>query len=56
MGCYPPAQVNPYCRLLPIPYSLTEVEMAIAIEMFMVSNAEEINGSSQVPLQAVLKR
>ncbi|XP_023662069.2 uncharacterized protein topaz1 isoform X2 [Paramormyrops kingsleyae] len=56
MGCYPPAQVNPYCRLLPIPYSLTEVEMAIAIEMFMVSNADEIHDPSQVPLQVVLRR
>ncbi|XP_048881466.1 protein TOPAZ1-like [Brienomyrus brachyistius] len=56
MGCYPPTQVNPYCRLLPIPYSLTEVEMAIAIEMFMVSNADEIHGQSQIPLQVVLKR
>ncbi|XP_035270039.1 uncharacterized protein topaz1 isoform X1 [Anguilla anguilla] len=57
MGCYPQTQMNKYCRILPIPHSLSEVEMTLALEMFMVSNATDIQNPGFFPhaLQIVLK-
>ncbi|KAJ8415708.1 hypothetical protein AAFF_G00402650 [Aldrovandia affinis] len=57
-GCYPQTQVNKYCRLLPVPCTLSEIEMILAIEMFMVTNASDIQNPGFFPhaLQVVLKR
>ncbi|XP_018618267.2 protein TOPAZ1 isoform X1 [Scleropages formosus] len=57
VGYYPVAQVNENCKVLPIPHTLTEIEMTIAIEMFMATNASDIWGETQPSqLQIVLKR
>ncbi|XP_069051355.1 protein TOPAZ1 isoform X2 [Lepisosteus oculatus] len=58
LGCYPPVKENTYCRLLSVPCSLTEIEMTLAFEMFMVSNANSIQNPSTCThaLQIVLKR
>ncbi|KAJ8290793.1 hypothetical protein GJAV_G00017630 [Gymnothorax javanicus] len=57
VGCYPQTQMNKYCRILPIPHTLSEIEMTLALEMFMVSNASEIQNPGFFPLalQIVMK-
>ncbi|XP_061099420.1 protein TOPAZ1 [Conger conger] len=57
VGCYPQTQMNKYCRILPVPHSLSEIEMTLALEMFMVSNASDIQNPGFFPhaLQIVLK-
>ncbi|XP_069068078.1 protein TOPAZ1 [Pleurodeles waltl] len=57
-GCYPAPEGNIYRKMLLIPSFMSEIEMVLAIEMFMVSNADSIqspSGSRQT-LQLVLKR
>ncbi|XP_054846904.1 protein TOPAZ1 [Eublepharis macularius] len=58
LGCYPPLQGNLYRKLLQIPSYITEIEMLLAIEIFLVSNASNIQspGASNQILQIVLKR
>uniref|UniRef100_A0A671F4E1 Protein TOPAZ1 n=1 Tax=Rhinolophus ferrumequinum TaxID=59479 RepID=A0A671F4E1_RHIFE len=58
LGCYPPLEGNLYRKLLLIPSYLSEIEMLLAIEIFLVSNASSIQspGSSTQMLQIVLKR
>ncbi|XP_063158105.1 protein TOPAZ1 [Candoia aspera] len=58
LGCYPPPEGNLYRKLLLIPSYMTEVEMLLAIEIFLVSNASSIQspGASNQILQIVLKR
>ncbi|XP_030685858.1 protein TOPAZ1 [Globicephala melas] len=58
LGCYPPLEGNLYRKLLLIPSYLSEIEMLLAIEIFMVSNASSIQspGTSTQMLQIVLKR
>ncbi|KAM4705124.1 protein TOPAZ1 [Rhinophrynus dorsalis] len=58
LGCYPPLEGNLYRKVLHIPSSLSEIEMLLAIEIFMVSNASSIQspGGSNQTLQIVLKR
>ncbi|XP_077159104.1 protein TOPAZ1 isoform X2 [Paroedura picta] len=58
LGCYPPLEGNLYRKLLLIPSYVTEVEMLLAIEIFLVSNASSIQspGASNQILQIVLKR
>ncbi|KAM6452246.1 protein TOPAZ1 isoform 1-T1 [Liasis olivaceus] len=58
LGCYPPPEGNLYRKLLLIPSYMTEVEMLLAIEIFLVSNASSIQspGASSQILQIVLKR
>ncbi|XP_011823481.1 PREDICTED: testis- and ovary-specific PAZ domain-containing protein 1 [Mandrillus leucophaeus] len=58
LGCYPPLEGNLYRKLLLIPSYLSEIEMLLAIEIFMVSNASSIQspGTSTQILQIVLKR
>ncbi|XP_053118731.1 protein TOPAZ1 isoform X2 [Hemicordylus capensis] len=58
LGCYPPLEGNLYRKLLLIPFYMTEVEMLLAIEIFLVSNASSIQspGASSQILQIVLKR
>lgn len=58
MGCYPPLEGNLYRKLLLIPSYLSEIEMLLAIEIFLVSNASSIQspGTSTQILQIVLKR
>ena len=58
MGCYPPLEGNLYRKLLLIPSYLSEIEMLLSIELFMVSNASSIQspGTSTQMLQIVLKR
>ncbi|XP_042332767.1 protein TOPAZ1 isoform X2 [Sceloporus undulatus] len=58
LGCYPPLEGNLYRKLLLIPSYMTEVEMLLAIEIFMVANASSIQspGASIQILQIVLKR
>ncbi|XP_032091126.1 protein TOPAZ1 isoform X1 [Thamnophis elegans] len=58
LGCYPPLEGNLYRKLLLIPSYMSEVEMLLAIEIFLVSNASSIQspGASSQMLQIVLKR
>ncbi|XP_008938163.1 PREDICTED: testis- and ovary-specific PAZ domain-containing protein 1 [Merops nubicus] len=58
MGCYPPLQGNLYYRCLMIPSFLSEVEMLLAIEIFLVSNASDIQNpmATSQTLQIILKR
>ncbi|XP_074051703.1 protein TOPAZ1 isoform X2 [Macrotis lagotis] len=58
LGCYPPLEGNLYRKLLLIPSYLSEIEMLLAIEIFLVSNASSIQspGASSQTLQIVLKR
>ncbi|TKC49494.1 hypothetical protein EI555_010963, partial [Monodon monoceros] len=58
LGCYPPLEGNLYRKLLLIPSYLSEIEMLLAIEIFMVSNASSIQspGTPTQVLQVVLKR
>ncbi|KFV41186.1 Testis- and ovary-specific PAZ domain-containing protein 1, partial [Gavia stellata] len=58
LGCYPPLQGNLYHKLLTIPSYLSEVEMLLAIEIFLVSNASDIQSpmATSQTLQIVLKR
>ncbi|XP_055489446.1 protein TOPAZ1 [Leucoraja erinacea] len=57
-GCYPPIEENLYRKLLPIPCFLSEVEMMLATEMFLVTNASNIQSPSvsKQSLQIVLRR
>ncbi|NXC73329.1 TOPZ1 protein, partial [Anhinga anhinga] len=58
LGCYPPLQGNLYHNLLMIPSYLSEVEMLLAIEIFLVSNASDIQSpmATSQTLQIILKR
>ncbi|KAM8810903.1 protein TOPAZ1 [Eudromia elegans] len=58
LGCYPLLQGNKYHKLLPIPSYLSEVEMLLAIEIFLVSNASDVQspGATSQTLQIILKR
>ncbi|XP_030914768.1 protein TOPAZ1 [Geospiza fortis] len=58
LGCYPELQGNLYHKLLKIPSYLSEVEMLLAIEIFLVSNANDIQSSrtTSQTLQIILKR
>uniref|UniRef100_A0A8B9S672 Protein TOPAZ1 n=1 Tax=Apteryx owenii TaxID=8824 RepID=A0A8B9S672_APTOW len=58
LGCYPLLQGNLYHKLLPIPSYLSEVEMLLAIEIFLVSNASDVQspGATSQTLQIILKR
>ncbi|XP_009584821.1 PREDICTED: testis- and ovary-specific PAZ domain-containing protein 1 [Fulmarus glacialis] len=58
LGCYPPLQGNLYHKLLTIPSYLSEVEMLLAIEIFLVSNASDIQSpmATSQTLQIILKR
>ncbi|NXP91275.1 TOPZ1 protein, partial [Passerina amoena] len=58
LGCYPELQGNLYHKLLKIPSYLSEVEMLLAIEIFLVSNASDIQSSrtTSQTLQIILKR
>ncbi|XP_041046162.1 protein TOPAZ1 [Carcharodon carcharias] len=57
-GCYPPVEESLYRKLLPIPCFLSEVEMLLATEMFLVTNASNIQSPSvsKQSLQIVLRR
>ncbi|XP_072796888.1 protein TOPAZ1 isoform X1 [Vicugna pacos] len=58
LGCYPPLEGNLYRKVLLIPSYLSEIEMLLAVEIFLVSNASSIQspGTSTQMLQIVLKR
>ncbi|NWV07139.1 TOPZ1 protein, partial [Ptilonorhynchus violaceus] len=58
LGCYPQLQGNLYHKLLKIPSYLSEVEMLLAIEIFLVSNASDIQSprTASQTLQIILKR
>ncbi|NXM19519.1 TOPZ1 protein, partial [Ploceus nigricollis] len=58
LGCYPDLQGNLYHKLLKIPSYLSEVEMLLAIEILLVSNASDIQSSrtTSQALQIILKR
>ncbi|XP_054017246.1 protein TOPAZ1 [Dryobates pubescens] len=58
MGCYPPLQGNLYHKRLMIPSYLSEIEMLLAIEVFLVSNASDIQSpmATSQTLQIILKR
>ncbi|GAB1294850.1 Protein TOPAZ1 [Apodemus speciosus] len=58
LGCYPPVEGNLYRNLLLVPSYLSEIEMLLAIEIFLVSNAGTIQspGTPAQVLQIVLKR
>ncbi|XP_028623253.1 protein TOPAZ1 [Grammomys surdaster] len=58
LGCYPPLEGNLYRKLLLVPSYLSEIEMLLAIEIFLVSNASIIQspGTPTQMLQIVLKR
>ncbi|NXB30338.1 TOPZ1 protein, partial [Eulacestoma nigropectus] len=58
LGCYPELQGNFYHKLLKIPSYLSEVEMLLTIEIFLVSNASDIQspGTTSQTLQIILKR
>ncbi|NXE76091.1 TOPZ1 protein, partial [Cochlearius cochlearius] len=58
LGCYPPLQGNVCHKLLMIPSYLSEVEMLLAIEIFLVSNASDIQSpmATSQTLQIILKR
>ncbi|NXM04323.1 TOPZ1 protein, partial [Tyrannus savana] len=58
LGCYPQLQGNSCHKLLKIPSYLSEVEMLLAIEIFLVSNASYIQSpmTTSQTLQIILKR
>ncbi|NXR80847.1 TOPZ1 protein, partial [Pycnonotus jocosus] len=58
LGCYPELQGNLYHKLLNIPSYLSEVEMRLTIEIFLVSNASDIQSprTTSLTLQIILKR
>uniref|UniRef100_A0A8C9KVR2 Protein TOPAZ1 n=1 Tax=Serinus canaria TaxID=9135 RepID=A0A8C9KVR2_SERCA len=58
LGCYPELQGNLYHKFLKIPSYLSEVEMLLAIEIFLVSNASDIQSSrtTSQTFQIILKR
>ncbi|NXO82152.1 TOPZ1 protein, partial [Sitta europaea] len=58
LSCYPELQRNFYHKLLKIPSYLSEVEMLLTIELFLVSNANDILSSrtTSQTLQIILKR
>uniref|UniRef100_A0A8B9I2E5 Protein TOPAZ1 n=1 Tax=Anser brachyrhynchus TaxID=132585 RepID=A0A8B9I2E5_9AVES len=58
LGCYPPLEGNLHHKILPIPFYVSEVEMLLAIELFLVSNASDIQspGATTQSLQIILKR
>ncbi|NXN04706.1 TOPZ1 protein, partial [Sylvia borin] len=58
LGCYPELRGNLYRKLLNIPSYLSEIEMLLTIEIFLVSNASDVRSSrtSCLPLQVILKR
>uniref|UniRef100_A0A8C5NZW4 Protein TOPAZ1 n=1 Tax=Jaculus jaculus TaxID=51337 RepID=A0A8C5NZW4_JACJA len=58
LGCYPPLEGNLHRKLLLIPSYLSEIEMLLSIEIFLVSSASSIQspGTSTQILQIVLKR
>ncbi|NXP17228.1 TOPZ1 protein, partial [Scytalopus superciliaris] len=58
LGCYPQLQGYLYQKLLKIPSYLSEVEMLLAIEIFLVSNASDIQNpvTTSQTLQIILKR
>ncbi|XP_030405244.1 protein TOPAZ1 [Gopherus evgoodei] len=58
MGCYPLLEGNLYRKLLLIPSYMSEIEMLLAIEIFLVSNASNIQSpcATNQTLQVVLKR
>ncbi|XP_074844431.1 protein TOPAZ1 [Carettochelys insculpta] len=58
LGCYPPLEGNLYRKLLLIASYMSEIEMLLAIEIFLVSNASSIQslGAASQTLQVVLKR
>ncbi|NXY05770.1 TOPZ1 protein, partial [Pteruthius melanotis] len=58
LGCYPELQGNFYHKLLKIPSYLSEVEMLLTIEVFLVSNASDIQSlrATSQTLQIILKR
>ncbi|NXH60393.1 TOPZ1 protein, partial [Rhabdornis inornatus] len=57
LGCYPELQGNLYHKLLKIPSYLSEVEMLLTIEIFLVSNASDIqNPRTSQALQIILRR
>ncbi|NXN67493.1 TOPZ1 protein, partial [Himantopus himantopus] len=58
LGCYRPLQGNLHHKLLTIPSYLSEVEMLLAIEIFLVSNASDIQSpmATSQTLQIILKR
>nr|XP_030120882.3 protein TOPAZ1 isoform X2 [Taeniopygia guttata] len=58
LGCYPELQGNLYQKFLKIPSYLSEVEMLLAIEIFLVSKASDIQSSrtTSQTLQIILKR
>eukprot|EP00075_Anas_platyrhynchos_P007472 XP_021126947.2 protein TOPAZ1 [Anas platyrhynchos] len=58
LGCYPPLEGNLHHKILPIPFYVSEIEMLLAIELFLVSNASDIQspGATTQSLQIILKR
>ncbi|NXI53444.1 TOPZ1 protein, partial [Chloroceryle aenea] len=58
LGCYPPLQGNLHHKHLMIPSYFSEVEMLLAIEIFLVSNASDIQNpmATSQTLQIILKR
>ncbi|NXH46521.1 TOPZ1 protein, partial [Dicaeum eximium] len=58
LGCYPELQGNLYHKLLKIPSYLSEVEMLLTVEIFLVSNASDIQSprTTSQTLQIILKR
>nr|XP_056713050.1 protein TOPAZ1 [Euleptes europaea] len=58
LGCYPPPEGNLYRKVLLIPSYVTEIEMLLATEVFLASNASSIQspGASNQILQIVLQR
>ncbi|XP_010145914.1 PREDICTED: testis- and ovary-specific PAZ domain-containing protein 1 [Eurypyga helias] len=58
LGCYPPLHESLYHKLLIIPSYLSEVEMLLVIEIFLVSNASDIQSpvATSQTLQIILKR
>ncbi|OXB62842.1 UNVERIFIED_CONTAM: hypothetical protein H355_010176, partial [Colinus virginianus] len=58
LGCYPPLQGNLHHKILPIPFYVSEVEMLLAIELFLVSHASDIQspGAAVQSFQIILKR
>ncbi|NXC60607.1 TOPZ1 protein, partial [Aleadryas rufinucha] len=58
LGCYPELQGNFYHKLLKVPSYMSEVEMLLTIEIFLVSNASDIQSARTTTqtLQIILKR
>ncbi|NWI35702.1 TOPZ1 protein, partial [Picathartes gymnocephalus] len=58
LGCYPELQGNLCHKLLKIPSYLSEVEMLLTMEIFLVSNASDIQSekTTSQTLQIILKR